>query len=107
MNDLGLLYTLPLFINVLQGRMSIVGSEKLSTSYYPNDYDNSQIIKVRDIYPFISLVKPGVVGLYKVNLEKSSRKKSTHIRVLLLEQWSFWQNLKVLMPLLFEYLRKK
>jgi putative colanic acid biosynthesis UDP-glucose lipid carrier transferase len=87
---------LPQFINVLQGRMSIVGPRP-----HPIELD-SRYLEVIDAYMQRHKVKPGITGWAQVNglrgetdtLEKM--KKRIEYDLYYIENWSIWLDIRII-----------
>lgn len=87
---------LPQFINVLQGRMSLVGPRPHAVAH--NDYYTGKI----DAYMARHRIKPGITGLAQVSgcrgetetLDKMA--KRVELDLAYINNWSVWLDLKIL-----------
>jgi putative colanic acid biosynthesis UDP-glucose lipid carrier transferase len=87
---------LPQFINVIQGRMSIVGPRPHAVAH------NKEYIKLIPGYNQRALIKPGITGLAQINgwrgetntLEKMKRRVDKDL--IYIENWSLWLDLKII-----------
>jgi putative colanic acid biosysnthesis UDP-glucose lipid carrier transferase len=87
---------LPQFINVLQGRMSIVGPRPHAVSH--NEYYRKQV----QGYMLRHLVKPGITGWAQVNgfrgetetLDKMQQRIDYDLHYL--NHWSLWLDIKII-----------
>ena len=98
---------LPQFINVLQGRMSIVGPRPHAVAH--NEY-------YRNLIPGYMLrhkVKPGITGWAQVNgwrgetdtLEKMQKRVDYDLAYI--RNWSFWMDMKIIFMTVFGGFRGK
>ncbi|WP_081869812.1 undecaprenyl-phosphate glucose phosphotransferase [Endozoicomonas numazuensis] len=93
---------LPQFINVLQGRMSIVGPRPHAVAH--NEQYKDQVAS----YMKRHKIKPGITGLAQVNgyrgetdtLEKMQKRVEFDIKYL--EQWSLWLDIKIVFKTVFK-----
>ncbi|RME08664.1 MAG: exopolysaccharide biosynthesis polyprenyl glycosylphosphotransferase, partial [Bacteroidetes bacterium] len=93
---------LPQFINVLQGRMSIVGPRPHAVAH------NEQYRKLIKGYMWRHKVKPGITGWAQVNgwrgetdtLEKM--KKRVEYDLDYIRRWSLWLDLKIILLTVFK-----
>lgn len=93
---------LPQFINVLQGRMSIVGPRPHAIAH------NEHYKELVDSYMKRHKIKPGITGLAQVNgyrgetdtLEKMQKRVEFDIKYL--EQWSLWLDVKIVFKTIFK-----
>ncbi|MBK1672627.1 undecaprenyl-phosphate glucose phosphotransferase [Ectothiorhodospira shaposhnikovii] len=98
---------LPQFLNVLQGRMSIVGPRPHALAH--NHYYMNQV----DHYMLRHKVKPGITGWAQVNgyrgrtdtLEKM--RKRVEYDLYYIENWSFWFDLKIIFMTVLTVWRQK
>lgn len=96
---------LPQLINVLQGRMSLVGPRPHAVAH------NEQFRKIIPGYMRRHKVKPGITGLAQVNgwrgetdtLEKMQKRVEYDLEYL--RSWSLWLDLKILFLTVFEVVR--
>ena len=96
---------LPQFINVLQGRMSIVGPRPHAVSH------NEQYRKEIDRYMLRHKVKPGITGLAQVNgcrgetdtLDKMERRVAYDLQYI--QNWSLLLDLKIIFLTVFQVFR--
>jgi putative colanic acid biosynthesis UDP-glucose lipid carrier transferase len=87
---------LPQFINVLQGRMSIVGPRPHAVAH------NEEYRKLIPGYMLRHKVKPGITGLAQVNgwrgetdtLEKMQKRVEYDLQYI--QEWSLWLDLKII-----------
>ena len=87
---------LPQFINVIQGRMSIVGPRPHAVAH------NNEYIELIPGYNQRALIKPGITGLAQINgwrgetntLEKMKRRVDTDL--IYIENWSLWLDFKII-----------
>ena len=87
---------LPQFINVLQGRMSVVGPRPHSLKH------NREYVKLIPRYALRHKVKPGITGLAQISgfrgetdtLDKMEGRVKQDIYYL--ENWSLWMDLKII-----------
>ncbi|MDH5325752.1 MAG: undecaprenyl-phosphate glucose phosphotransferase [Gammaproteobacteria bacterium] len=92
---------LPQFMNVLQGRMSIVGPRPHALAH--NEFYKDQI----DAYMLRHKVKPGITGWAQVNglrgetdtLDKMKRRVEYDLYYV--ENWSLWLDLKIILMTLY------
>ena len=97
---------LPQFINVLQGRMSVVGPRPHAVAH------NEEYRKIIDRYMWRSLVKPGITGLAQVNGWRGEtdvpEKMEMRVKFDLeyLRNWSLWVDLKIIFLTVFTIFRK-
>lgn len=97
---------LPQFINVLQGRMSLVGPRPHAVAH--NDYYTGKI----DAYMARHRIKPGITGLAQVSgcrgetetLDKMA--KRVELDLAYINNWSVWLDLKILIKTPFTLLSK-
>ncbi len=97
---------LPQFINVLQGRMSLVGPRPHAVAH--NDYYTGKI----DAYMARHRIKPGITGLAQVSgcrgetetLDKME--KRVELDLVYINNWSVWLDLKILIKTPFSLLSK-
>ncbi|ANS87826.1 UDP-glucose:undecaprenyl-phosphate glucose-1-phosphate transferase [Vibrio scophthalmi] len=93
---------LPQFINVLQGRMSIVGPRPHAVSH------NEEYRQIVDRYMLRHKVKPGITGWAQINgyrgetdtvdkMEKRVEYDLTYIR-----EWSLWLDIKIIFLTIFK-----
>ncbi|OLQ86417.1 undecaprenyl-phosphate glucose phosphotransferase [Vibrio panuliri] len=93
---------LPQFVNVLQGRMSIVGPRPHAVSH------NEEYRKIVDKYMLRHKVKPGITGWAQINgyrgetdtvdkMEKRVEYDLNYIR-----QWSLWLDIKIIFLTIFK-----
>ena len=88
---------LPQFINVLQGRMSIVGPRPHAIAH------NEEYRKIVDNYMIRHKVKPGITGLAQVNgyrgevdtLDKMEKRVQYDIEYI--QNWSLWLDIKIIL----------
>ena len=93
---------LPQFINVLQGRMSIVGPRPHALAH------NEQYKELVDAYMLRHKVKPGITGWAQINgwrgetdtVEKMQ--KRVEYDLYYIENWSIWFDLKIIFLTLFK-----
>lgn len=93
---------LPQFINVLQGRMSIVGPRPHAVAH------NEEYRRLVDNYMIRHKVKPGITGLAQVNgfrgeidtLDKMERRVDYDIAYI--QNWSLWLDLKIIFNTVFK-----
>ncbi|WP_039850131.1 undecaprenyl-phosphate glucose phosphotransferase [Grimontia indica] len=93
---------LPQFINVLQGRMSIVGPRPHAVAH------NEEYRTIVDRYMLRHKVKPGITGLAQVNgyrgetdtLEKMQKRVEFDIKYI--QSWSTWLDLKIIFKTVFK-----
>ncbi|MBM7036295.1 undecaprenyl-phosphate glucose phosphotransferase [Vibrio ulleungensis] len=93
---------LPQFINVLQGRMSIVGPRPHAVVH------NEQYRVIVDRYMLRHKVKPGITGLAQVSgyrgetdtLEKMEKRVEYDLRYI--DSWSTWLDLKIIFMTVFK-----
>ena len=87
---------LPQFINVLQGRMSIVGPRPHAVAH------NEEFRRIVDNYMIRHKVKPGITGLAQVNgyrgevdtLDKMEKRVQYDIDYI--QNWSLWLDIKII-----------
>jgi len=92
---------LPQFINVIQGRMSIVGPRPHAIAH------NTEYSKLILEYNQRSLVKPGITGLAQINgwrgetntLEKM--KKRVDMDLNYINNWTLWLDIKIIFITIF------
>jgi putative colanic acid biosynthesis UDP-glucose lipid carrier transferase len=92
---------LPQFINVLQGRMSVVGPRPHAVAH------NETYRKLIDGYMLRHKVKPGITGWAQINgwrgetetLEKMARRVEHDLYYL--RNWSLWLDLKIILISIF------
>ncbi|MCC6076904.1 undecaprenyl-phosphate glucose phosphotransferase [Pseudomonas sp. GCM10022188] len=97
---------LPQFINVLQGRMSLVGPRPHAVAH--NDYYTGKI----DAYMARHRIKPGITGLAQVSgcrgetetLDKME--KRVELDLAYINNWSVWLDIKILIKTPFTLLSK-
>lgn len=97
---------LPHFINVLQGRMSLVGPRPHAVAH--NDYYTGKI----DAYMARHRIKPGITGLAQISgcrgetetLDKME--KRVELDLAYINNWSVWLDLKILIKTPFTLLSK-
>lgn len=88
---------LPQFINVLQGRMSIVGPRPHAIAH------NEEYRKIVDNYMIRHKVKPGITGLAQVSgyrgevdtLDKMEKRVQYDIEYI--QNWSLWLDIKIIL----------
>lgn len=93
---------LPQFLNVLQGRMSIVGPRPHAVQH--NEYYKDKI----DKYMFRHRVKPGITGWAQINgyrgetdtLEKMEKRVECDLYYI--DNWSLWFDLKIIVMTIFK-----
>ncbi|RJX69713.1 undecaprenyl-phosphate glucose phosphotransferase [Vibrio sinensis] len=93
---------LPQFINVLQGRMSIVGPRPHAVSH------NEEYRKIVDKYMLRHKVKPGITGWAQINgyrgetdtLEKME--KRIEFDLIYIRKWSLWLDIKIIFLTIFK-----
>ena len=98
---------LPQFINVLQGRMSIVGPRPHAVAH------NEEYRKQIHGYMLRHKVRPGITGLAQMNgwrgktdtLEKM--KKRVEYDIAYIQNWSLWLDLKIIVVTIFNGFRGK
>ena len=87
---------LPQFINVLQGRMSIVGPRPHAVSH--NDYYKGRIRS----YMQRHRVKPGITGWAQINglrgetRDEELMRQRVNLDLYYIENWSFWLDLRII-----------
>lgn len=87
---------LPQFINVLQGRMSVVGPRPHAVEH------NVQYRKIIDRYALRHIVKPGITGWAQVNglrgMTETSDKMQLRVDydLFYINNWSVWLDLKII-----------
>jgi putative colanic acid biosysnthesis UDP-glucose lipid carrier transferase len=98
---------LPQFLNVLQGRMSIVGPR-------PHALEHNEYYKYRvESYMWRHRVKPGITGWAQVNgwrgetdtLDKMEKRVEHDLWYI--DHWSLWLDLKIIVLTLFRVLRDR
>lgn len=98
---------LPQFINVLQGRMSIVGPRPHAVAH------NEEYRKLVPLYMLRHKVKPGITGWAQVNgwrgetdtVEKMEKRVEYDLEYI--RNWSLWLDLKIIMRTIFSGFRHK
>ena len=93
---------LPQFINVLQGRMSIVGPRPHARAH------NSEYSRLVDAYMSRHRVKPGITGWAQINgfrgetdtLEKMESRVKYDLWYI--ENWSWWLDIKIIIATVFK-----
>lgn len=98
---------LPQLINVLQGRMSLVGPRPHAVVH------NEQYRKLIDRYMLRHKVKPGITGWAQVNgwrgetdtLDKMQKRVEYDLAYI--HNWSLWLDLKIILLTIFRVLRDK
>lgn len=98
---------LPQFINVLQGRMSIVGPRPHAVAH------NEEYRKLIHGYMLRHKVKPGITGLAQVNgwrgetdtMEKMEMRVKYDLEYI--NNWSLWFDLKIILMTVFSCMRGK
>lgn len=93
---------LPQFINVLQGRMSIVGPRPHAIEH--NEYYKDHI----EAYMLRHKVKPGITGWAQINGLRGETdtidkmKKRVEFDLYYIENWSLWFDLKIIIKTIFK-----
>ena len=93
---------LPQFINVIQGRMSVVGPRPHAVTH------NIKYAKLVPEYNQRALVKPGITGLAQINgwrgetdtLEKMQKRVDTDLYYI--NNWNLWLDIKIIFMTIFK-----
>jgi len=97
---------LPQFINVLQGRMSIVGPRPHALAH------NEEYRKIINGYMLRHLARPGITGLAQINgfrgetRDSEMMKKRVEFDIQYLQNWTIWLDLKIIFQTVFVVLRR-
>lgn len=93
---------LPQFINVIQGRMSVVGPRPHAVTH------DKEYTKLIPEYNQRALVKPGITGLAQINgwrgetdiLEKMQKRVNMDLNYI--ENWTLWLDIKIIFITIFK-----
>ena len=93
---------LPQFINVIQGRMSVVGPRPHAVAH------NTEYAKLISEYNQRTIVKPGITGLAQINgwrgetdaLEKMQKRVDMDLNYI--NNWTLWLDIKIIFMTIFK-----
>ena len=93
---------LPQFINVIQGRMSVVGPRPHAVAH------NIEYAKLIPVYNQRALVKPGITGLAQINgwrgetdtLDKMQKRVDMDLNYI--NNWTLWLDIKIIFMTIFK-----
>ena len=93
---------LPQFINVIQGRMSVVGPRPHAVAH------NIEYSKLIPVYNQRALVKPGITGLAQINgwrgetdtLEKMQKRIDMDLNYI--NNWTLWLDIKIISTTIYK-----
>ena len=98
---------LPQFINVIQGRMSIVGPRPHAVAH------NEEYRKVISGYMLRHMARPGITGLAQVNGYRGETRttemmqKRVEYDIKYLQNWSIWLDTFIILKTIFVVLKKE